>query len=72
MKNGDPQWQIFAIPSSQEYKNPSWVWGEDRKISPEDHQLASRGMPSDDSDPEGQIFATPSSQEYKNLSWVWG
>ena len=29
-----------------------WVWGWDRKISPE----ASRGLPSDDSDHEGQIF----------------
>ena len=30
------------------YKNPSWVWGWDRKIRPEDQRLASRGLPSDD------------------------
>ena len=39
-----------------EYKNPSWVWGWDRKICPEDHRLASQGLPSDDSDHVGQIF----------------
>ena len=31
-----------------DYKNLSWVWGWDRKICPEDHRLASRGLPSDD------------------------
>ena len=31
-----------------EYKNLSWVWGQDRKIRPDDRHLASRGLPSDD------------------------
>ena len=30
------------------YKNPSWVWGWDRKICPKDHWLESWGLRSDD------------------------
>ena len=30
------------------YKNRSWMWGWDKGICPEDHRLASRGLPSDD------------------------
>ena len=29
-------------------KNPSWVWQYDLKIHPEDHRMASRGLPTDD------------------------
>ena len=36
------------VKKTQDYKNLSWVWGWDRKICPEDHCLASRGLPSDD------------------------
>ena len=32
------------------------MWGKYRKVRPEDHRLASRGLPSDDRDPEGRIF----------------
>ena len=39
--------QITPSPAT-EYKNSSWVCGWDRKIRPEDHRLASRGLPSDD------------------------
>ena len=42
-----------------EYKNLPWEWGWERNIRPEDHCLASQGLPSDEkhwnSDPEGQI-----------------
>ena len=39
-----------------ECKHLSWVWGWDRKIHPEDHRLASQGLPSDDKQwSEGQI-----------------
>ena len=39
------------------YKNPSWVWGQDRRIRLEDHRLAPRSLPSDDKrDHEGRVF----------------
>ena len=35
------------LDTEMEYKNLSWAWGWDRKFRPEDHRLASRGLPSD-------------------------
>ena len=37
-----------AVRTRGEYKNLSGVLGWDRKICPEVHRLASRGLPSDD------------------------
>ena len=46
------------------FKNPSWVWGRDRIICPEDHRLASQGLPSDDKRWSwGTDFSVPTSQE---------
>ena len=36
--------RLNHVNSDWDYKNPTWVWGWDRKIRPEDH----RGLPSDD------------------------
>ena len=47
------------------YKDPSWVWGWDRKIRPEDHRLASRGLPSDDNQWSGRTdFSIPPSHSW--------
>ena len=47
-----------------EYKNLSWVWGWDRKICPEDHRMASRGLPSDGNWwSRGTDFSIPTSHE---------
>ena len=46
--------------SQWDYKNPSWVWGWDRKIRPEDHRLASRRLPRDDNRwARGMDFSIP-------------
>ena len=43
-----PKYKNGPVSSIRYYKNISGVWGRDRQIRPEDHRLASRGLPSDD------------------------
>ena len=42
-----PNWAQWSQRTKRYYKDLSLVWGVDRKIHPEDHCLASRGLPSD-------------------------
>ena len=42
------KWYAQSTYKIEYYKNPSQVWGWDRKIRPEDHPLASEDLPSDD------------------------
>ena len=56
--------QRFPKEVIEDDKDPSRVWGWFRKIRPEDHRLASRGLPSDDKRwSRGTDFSIPTSHE---------